>query len=321
MGKTEPHMMMAKQAFILGAGLGTRLRPLTEELPKPLVPVANRPLVTFAMDHLIGDLNTESFLINTHHCPEKYDVAFPEKSYRERNITLRHEPVLLDTAGGLDNIRDWLPTDDSFVVYNGDILTDLPLQPAWEHHLESGNLVTLILRSNGDELRVGFDPENGKIVDMRGVLQPDWPHRYQFTGIWFASPEFMRFVRPGKIESVVLCFLEAIKAGEKIGGFVEDRGAWSDLGERESYLDAAKLVQGDFARAVEGLISPAAEVDPGAKIDEISSIGPGARIGPGCEIVACSIWENATVGEGSKLERCVVRNGQTVKGEYRGRDF
>ena len=152
---------------------------------------------------------------------------------------------MLDTAGGLDNIRDWLPRDQSFVVYNGDILTDLPLGAAWEHHLASGNLATLVLRSSGDELRVGFDPESRRIVDMRGVLQPEWPNRFQFTGIWFASPEFMSFVRPGKIESVVLCFLEAIKAGEKIGGFVEDSGTWSDLGERESYLDAlASLGEG-----------------------------------------------------------------------------
>ena len=73
-------MGKAEQTFILGAGLGTRLRPLTANLPKPLVPVANRPLVTFALDHLIEELKTESFLINTHHCPEKYDDAFPDRS-------------------------------------------------------------------------------------------------------------------------------------------------------------------------------------------------------------------------------------------------
>ncbi len=314
-------MVEAKQAFILGAGLGTRLRPLTEKLPKPLVPVANRPLITFALDHLIEDLGTESFLINTHHCPEKYDEAFPDCSYHEHEIAFRHEPTLLDTAGGLDNIRDWLPGDESFVVYNGDILADMPLRAAWEHHLASGNLVTLVLRTAGEELRVGFDPDSGRIVDMRGVLQPEWPYRFQFTGIWFASPDFMSYVRPGKIESVVLCFLEAIKAGENIGGFVEDSGTWSDLGERESYLDALASLGKGFTRPVGGLISPAAEINPNAKIDDISSVGPGAKVGSGCVVSESAIWENAVLESGARLERCIVRNGQIVSGERKAEDF
>jgi len=305
------------KAFILGAGLGTRLRPLTESLPKPLVPVLNRPLITYAFDHLIAELGVSEFMVNTHHCPDAYDEAFPNAFYREASLAFRHEPVLLDTAGGIDNIRDWLPAEESFVVYNGDILTDLSLVKAKEHHLASGNLATLVLRSTGDELRVGFDRESGRVVDLRGALRPEWSERYQFTGIYFVSPSFLRFIEAGKIESVVLSFLAAIEAGEPIGGFLADDGSWSDLGERESYLDALNHP----VAAGETRISPEAKISIDASIDEISSVGPGAVIGSGAEVRESAIWPGAEVAPGSQLHRVIVRTGQVARGNLANRDI
>src|ERR1044071_845597 len=87
------------QAFVLGAGLGTRLRPLTDDLPKPLVPIFQKPLITFALDHLI-DIGIEKFFVNTHHRPERFAEVFPER-YRDRRIQFSHEPELLETAGGI----------------------------------------------------------------------------------------------------------------------------------------------------------------------------------------------------------------------------
>ncbi len=305
------------KAFILGAGLGTRLRPLTAALPKPLVPVGNRPLITFAFDHLINDLGIEAFAVNTHHCPEAYAKAFPHGGYRGRPLLFRHEPVLLDTAGGIDNLRDWLPRDESFIVYNGDILTDLPLRPAMEAHLRSGDAVTMVLRSHGDELRVGFDHATGKVVDLRGVLVPDWPHRYQFTGIYLVSPRFLRFLKPGGIESVVLPMLESIREGERIGGVVIDEGEWSDLGERNAYLAALALPGKGFPRYRSepvGRISGEAEIEPGVRIDAISTVGPGAHIGQGSVIRESVIWADGRVSPGSILDRVVVRGGETANG-------
>ncbi|MEC5126242.1 sugar phosphate nucleotidyltransferase [Verrucomicrobiales bacterium BCK34] len=307
-----------KKAFILGAGLGTRLRPMTEHLPKPLVPVGNKPLITYAFDHLKADLGISGFLINTHHCPEAYGKAFPQDCYGDSRLSFRHEPTLLDTAGGIDNIRDWLPANDSFVVYNGDILTDMPLRDAWEQHEASGNVVTLLLRSSGDELRVGFDPETGQVVDLRGALRPDWPHRFQFTGIYFVSPAFLKFIQPGKIESVVLPFLEAIRAGESVGGIVVDEGHWSDLGDRESYIDAQEVLRGPFPRygsaAMAARISPDAKVPESVVIDEVSSIGDGAGIGEGATIRESVIWSGAKVEAGAVLNRVIVRDGQRASG-------
>lgn len=320
-------MLGIRQAFVLGAGLGTRLRPLTESLPKPLVPVWNRPLIHHALDHLVRELGIESFAVNTHHCPEAYGEAFPDGRHRGRPVLFRHEPVLLDTAGGLDNLRDWLPRDEPFVVYNGDILTDLPLAPAVEQHRRSGDLVTLVLRSHGPELRVGYDAERGKVVDLRGQLAPDWPHRFQFTGIYVVSPEFLGLLQAGKIESVVLPLLEAIRSGGRVGGIVLDEGAWSDLGELDSYLDALSLFARGFPRRREAedsdlpplsRISPWAEIAANAELDALSTVGEGARVGEDAILRESVLWPGAIVAPGARLERVVVRSGQLASGRLSG---
>src|SRR5260370_42399864 len=118
-------MATMTQAFVLGAGLGTRLRPLTDDLPKPLVPIFQKPLITFALDHLI-DIGIESFVINTHRLPEQFANAFADGTYRDRPVRLVHEPELLGPGGGIKNIRPHLNTAP-FIDYNGDALTDVAL--------------------------------------------------------------------------------------------------------------------------------------------------------------------------------------------------
>ena len=150
---------MIKQAFVLAAGLGTRLRPLTDTLPKPLIPVGLKPLITFAFDHLIADAGVEEFIVNTHHLAGAYAEAFPEGAYRGRPLRFRHEPVLLETGGGIRNIADLLrPGGGTLLIYNGDILTDLPLAPAIAYHRASGNEVTLVLRSQDGPKHIAWDP-------------------------------------------------------------------------------------------------------------------------------------------------------------------
>ncbi|MEX2578705.1 MAG: sugar phosphate nucleotidyltransferase [Verrucomicrobiales bacterium] len=313
------------KAFILGAGLGKRLRPLTEHLPKPLVPFCNRPLITYAFDHLAADLGTGEFMVNAHHCPQAYDEAFPDGRYRDRPVRFRHEPVLLDTAGGIDNVRDWLPEEESFAVYNGDILTDLPLGDAWARHLGSGDLATLVLRSAGNELRVGFDPDSGKVVDLRGLLQPDWSRRYQFTGVYFLSPAFLEFLKPGKIESIVLPLVEAVRSGNRVGGVVVDEGLWSDLGERESYLGALSLVDEGFPAYGTGApprrVAASAKVAEGATIDRLSTVGDGAVVGAGAALRESVVWPGARVEAGAQLRRVVVRTGRSATGTLENVDI
>src|ERR1043166_6331643 len=154
---------MITQAFVLGAGLGTRMRPLTDSLPKPLVPVFGKPLITFALDHL-GAVGIESFVINTHHLNEEFENFFAYGMYGDRPIKLVHEPILLETGGGIKNVEHLLGTNP-FIVYSGDLLTDIELEPLIEEHFRARNDVTLALRETGLASEIAF--KDGRVIDIQ----------------------------------------------------------------------------------------------------------------------------------------------------------
>jgi len=240
--------MTAKQvktAFILGAGLGTRLRPLTNSCPKPLLTIGGRPIITYAMDHLLS-VGIERFIVNTHHCVHAYQEAFPAGRWRDVPITFRYEPVLLETAGGLKNIEDLLPEGESIIVYNGDIMTDIPLEVLLDKHLSSGKEATLALRSDGPVLNVNLNEKND-ICDMRHLIGDPGARGLLFTGIYTVAPRFFKRLVPGKIESVVPVFVQMIREKPgSVGNVVIDSGFWYDIGTIEEYESVNKKISGDL---------------------------------------------------------------------------
>jgi mannose-1-phosphate guanylyltransferase len=237
--------MQSKQittAFILGAGLGTRLRPLTENTPKPLLPIGGRSIITYAMEHLRG-VGVKRFIVNTHHCAEKYQDAFPDGNWQGIPITFRHEPILLDTGGGIKNIEDIIAEEERIIVYNGDIITRLQLAPLLERHASGNSEVTLVLRSRGPLLNVNID-KNGFICDMRHILKNPGIQSCLFAGIYIVEKSFLRRLSAGKIESIVPPLIEMIKENPRsAGGIIIDDGYWYDLGTIEEYN---KLKDGVF---------------------------------------------------------------------------
>jgi NDP-sugar pyrophosphorylase family protein/aminoglycoside/choline kinase family phosphotransferase len=231
-----------RTAFILGAGLGMRLRPLTENCPKPLLPVGGRPLITYAMDHCLS-IGVSRFIVNTHHCAAAYDEAFSDRHWRGTPILFRHEPVLLDTAGGIKNIEDLLEEDDkTILVYNGDILSDLPLSRLLEAHAAAGCEVTLALRSNGPLRNVCLDTST-KICDFRDILGNMGVRRCLFTGISIVEKRFFRRLTPGKVESTIPVFAEMIRdAPGSVASAVIDEGSWEDIGDPEAYAQIVATV-------------------------------------------------------------------------------
>ncbi|MDZ4405143.1 sugar phosphate nucleotidyltransferase [Prosthecobacter sp.] len=304
------------QAFVLGAGIGERLRPLTEQLPKPLVPVFHRPLITYAFDHLRA-AGVSRFVVNTHHLPEAYARAFPEQNYHGTPIQFRNEsPVRLETAGGIANVRDLLG-NEPFLVYNGDILTDLPLKPLLTEHRENGNLVTLALRSHGPALHIAFDARRGRVTDIRNKLGTGDEGKYLFTGIYACDPAIHDWITPGKVESVIPIFLNMIREGAKIGAVVIDDGCWWDLGSRTTYLSAHSALNGMYGPAID----PAAQIEHGAVLRGINVIGPGAVIESGAQLEDTIVWPGGHVVAGSVLKRCIVRSGITAAGSVEDVDF
>jgi NDP-sugar pyrophosphorylase family protein len=312
---------LIKNAFVLGAGFGTRLRSLTAQRPKPLIPVCNRPLITFAFDHLIN-AGVTKLVVNTHHRHENYAQFFPEKKYRDVPIFFRHEEVLLETGGGIKNVEDLLG-GEPFIVYNGDILTDLPLEKAVRNHIASGNEVTLVLRSSGGPLTISLDGESGRITDIGSRLQADVAGKFLFTGVYVVSPQFLARIPAREKISVVPIFLEMIRRGEKLGGIVLDEGDWWDLGTREQYLAVHRHLKNipHSAFRIPHWIHPTASIAPTALIQGATAIGAGAVVGENAELRDCIVWKNAQIAAGSSLRNCIVTAGQRVEGTHADADF
>jgi len=223
-----------KTAFVLGAGLGFRLRPLTENCPKPLLPVRGRPLITYALDHL-RSVGIRRFIINTHHCACRYAEAFPDGQWRGFPLFFRYEPVLLDTGGGLKNIEDLLSSDKRVLVYNGDILTDLPLERLIAAHRTQGKEITLGLRSSGEPANVCLNKE-GEICDMRFLLGNPGIRRCLFSGIYLVETDFLRRMTPGEKVSLVPVLVDMLRRQPgSVGSVILDEGIWHDIGSLKAY--------------------------------------------------------------------------------------
>jgi len=248
-----------RTAFILGAGLGMRLRPLTKNCPKPLLPIGGRPLITFAMDHCLS-IGVKRFVVNTHHCAAAYGETFPDGHWLGTPILFRNEPVLLDTAGGLKNIEDLLDEEETILVYNGDILSDLPLSQLLAAHAAAGREVTLALRSNGPLRNVCLDAR-GEICDFRDLLGNRGVRRCLFTGISVVERRFLRRLIPGKAESTIPIFAAMIReAPGSVASVVIDEGSWEDVGDIPAYQ---RIKAGGSMLSYEGATAGATTVPDG----------------------------------------------------------
>lgn len=313
---------MIKTAFVAGAGLGKRLRPLTQDRPKPLVPFFNRPLITYVFDALEA-VGIERVVINTHYCASRYDDILSLTEGRGRYQTMQleciHEPVLLETGGGIRNAAKLFGAEP-VLVHNGDIFSSVDLEGLIRTHAKAGGEVTAHLRSFGGPLQVTFDRESGCIQDFRGTLAGEMGEECLFSGIYIVEPRFIERIPPDEIISVIPVFLDMLRSNIPIAGFLDDTGTWADLGTREAYLDAHAILSRD-KQSPQIYVHPTAKVDASAELRGFVVIGANAEVGGHTIIEDSVIWENAKITSGAHLMRCIVRDHQIAAGQMKSQDI
>jgi mannose-1-phosphate guanylyltransferase len=315
-------MAAITQAFVLAAGLGKRLRPLTDDLPKPLIPIFQKPLITFALDHLIN-AGVNRFVINTHRRPELFQSFFNRSDYAGHPVVLVHEPELLETGGGIKNAERYLGSSP-FITYSGDILTDVNLQPLIEEHFRRGNDVTLALRDTG--LASDIALRDHRVVDIANRYGIAGNLDFANIAVW-NSAVFQR-IPPQKKISFIPILSNWIGQGGKIGGLVINDGKWFNISSRTQYLDVHRtILREDWRlhyvnpRVWPERLSKSAVVDASAELRGCSVVGEHCRVGAEAVLEDTILWPNAEIASQSQLHGCIVRSQKKVSGIHRNIDI
>ncbi len=291
------------KAVVLVGGEGTRLRPLTETIPKPLVPLVDRPSLDHVLDHLARHgvhevVLSSSYLESTFH-------AFIEARRGDPKITWITETEPLGTGGAIVNALEAVG-EEPFLALNGDILTDLDLTAMVAFHRERGALATIALTHVDDARPYGLVPTepDGRVLEFREKPAEPVPGDIN-AGTYVLEPSALRaFPRGVPISIEREIFPRLIAEGLPVYGFLSD-AYWLDLGTPRQYLGAhadllAGRVAGEPAYAAP-YVAEGARVHLRARLGRSVAIGPGVSVGPDAEIDDSVLLEGAVVEEGARV--------------------
>ena len=334
--------------MVLCAGFGTRLRPLTDRIPKPLVPLCGLPLLRFNLALLKG-AGVTAVVINTHHLGVEM-----EKGARELAAALgldlevsREEKHILGTGGGLRKAAAMLGSG-TFFLLNGDMLFDVDLAAALQSHRAAGAVATMVLAPyprGATYAAVETDAGmNVRRIAGRGAPVDAGLTRMHFTGVHLVEPELIaRLPAEGESDINRTAYIRLIHDGAKVNGYLQN-GYWGDLGAPRSLLRAnLDVMEGKvplerfrpgadpFAGASEVLpgvrVHAGARIDPsarlvapallhaGATVAADAQIGPGAvlgvnvRVDAGASVIHAVCWDNTHVGAGERIENQIASPG------------
>lgn len=320
------------KALLLAGGLGTRLRPLTEDLPKPMAPLGNRPWLEHLILHLKQE-GIEQFVIAVKHYPEVIQRHFGDGSRFGVEIQYAVEKQLLGTAGAIKNAEPML--SDQFLVINADVVQMAPLLPLLEFHRSHGGAVTIGLTRVEDPSAYGVVELtlDGKIT--RFVEKPprdQAPSNLINAGIYVMKKEVLEFIPANQEVSIEReTFPLLIEQGAGVYGTVIE-GYWMDMGTTERYrqahwdiLDGKVPLQLPATRQKQGvylgknvqigkgvILVPPVLIGDHVVLEDNSTIGPYAvignhsRIGKGSSCSRSIIWESTSIASGSYVVDCIL---------------
>ena len=322
------------KAVIMAGGEGTRLRPLTSNQPKPMLPMGNRPM----MEHVVRLLRHHGFediVVTVAFMPNAIRTYFGDGSEFGVRMVYATEETPLGTAGSVRNARAEL--DERFLVISGDVLTDIDLGAVVDFHVAKGALATLALVAVDNPLEFGIviTHEDGSVE--RFLEKPTWGQVFSDTintGIYVLEPEIFDFIPEGRpVDFSGEAFPAVLEAGRPLYGYVS-KGYWEDVGTLDAYLKAHHdILDGHVTVDVPGFelrprvwVGKGTEIDPTARIDGPAVIGDNCTIGAGAHFGAyVTLGSNVRVGDNALIERSVVHDntylgsGVRVEGSVLGR--
>jgi NDP-sugar pyrophosphorylase family protein len=306
------------KGMILAAGLGTRLRPLSYEIPKPVVPLLGQPLCSWTMAFLAG-AGVKSFVVNLHQNPALIRQRITDWAGRRTPVSFTVEPEILGTGGGIGNARDHLK-GGTFVTANGDAVVRFPFAKALAFHRARKSLATLVLfpqrerrytpvwiRPHGRITGFGPDAGDGRLSGF-------------YTGVQIVEPAHLERIPRGTASCIIRdVYIPLIREGAPIHGFLTG-GTFREFGTPSDYLRETVAMLPEPAGenslpsssppGVEILlpawISAGANVAPGARIGPGAVVESGATVGAGASVVNAVLWPGAAVGAGEAIRDSIV---------------
>lgn len=304
---SETPAVRPTKAMVLAAGLGMRLRPLTELVPKPLVPVAGVPLVRYALK-LLKFHGFEEAVVNLHHLPDAIEAELGHKA-EGLKLHFSREEVILGTGGGLKKVAGFF--DSTFVAINADALVDVDLTAAIATHRRLGAMATMVVmpkpRADGYSA-VGVD-EQGRIRQISGRPAYDGPALtpHTFTGVHVLEREFLDYIPPD-VESCINAYAypKVMEAGGVVAAH-RFEGLWCDVGtlERLWQINADLLSQRAQLHFFDPLTAfthtPRKDVDDVIRLGERVTLGANVRLIP-----PVMVGNNVRIGDGAEVGPYVV---------------
>jgi len=318
----------------MAGGEGTRLRPLTANQPKPMLPMANRPMAEHVVN-LLRKHGFEEIVVTVAFLANQIRTYFGDGSEFGVSMVYATEETPLGTAGSVLNAREQL--DERFLVISGDVLTDIDLSELVAFHEKQGAVATLALKAMENPLEFGIviTGQDGRIE--RFLEKPGWGDVFSDTintGIYVLEPEVLDWIEEGRpVDFSGEVFPAMLTEGLPLYGFVAG-GYWEDVGTLEAYLRAhTDILSGQVEVDVPGFplrpgvwIGEGAEIHPSASVDAPAVVGGNCRIGPGTRIGPYTVLgSNVRVGENALIERsvlhdnCYLATGVTARGSVMAR--
>ncbi|HZQ28082.1 MAG TPA: sugar phosphate nucleotidyltransferase [Acidimicrobiales bacterium] len=309
------------KAVIMAGGEGTRLRPLTSNLPKPMMTLANRPMMEHII-RLLRDHGFEDIVVTVAFMPNVIRTYFGDGAEFGVRMVYATEESPLGTAGSVRNAMDEL--DERFLVISGDVLTDIDLSAIVRFHEEKGALATIGLKAMENPLDFGIviTREDGSVE--RFLEKPTWGQVFSDTintGIYVLEPEIFDSIpadRPVDFSGEV--FPALLEAGKPLFGYVAD-GYWEDVGTLDAYVSAHRdVLDGKVEIDIPGFrlgegvwLGEGAEVDPKAVVQGPAVIGDYCRVDAGAHLSEYTVLgSNVRVGADAYLERTVVHDNAYI---------